>query len=92
MAIRMTVISIFGRAAAKLDDVVNFFPARISAYLMILSAFVGGGAYDGKKGRFRFTGGTVGTMPVRIRHRQNRHAREHLESGLPEMPVILVKW
>ena len=32
----------FGRAAAKLDDVVNFFPARISAYLMILSAFVGG--------------------------------------------------
>ena len=39
----------FGRAAAKLDDVVNFFPARISAYLMILSAFVGGGAYDGKR-------------------------------------------
>lgn len=39
----------FGRAAAKLDDVVNFFPARISAYLMILSAFVGGSAYDGKR-------------------------------------------
>lgn len=39
----------FGRVAAKLDDVVNFFPARISAYLMILSAFVGGSAYDGKR-------------------------------------------
>ena len=30
----------FGRASAKLDDVVNFIPARISAYLMIASAFV----------------------------------------------------
>ena len=39
----------FGRAAAKLDDVVNYIPARISAYLMILSAFIGGGAYDGKR-------------------------------------------
>lgn len=39
----------FGRAAAKLDDVVNFIPARISAYLMILSAFIGGRAYDGKR-------------------------------------------
>lgn len=36
----------FGRAAAKLDDVVNFIPARISAYLMILSAFLLG--EDGK--------------------------------------------
>lgn len=30
----------FGRMAAKLDDFVNFFPARISAGCMILAAFV----------------------------------------------------
>lgn len=38
----------FGRAAAKLDDVVNFIPARISAYLMILAAYIGGRDFDGK--------------------------------------------
>lgn len=39
----------FGRAAAKLDDAVNFIPARISALLMILSAFLCGKEADGKK-------------------------------------------
>ena len=37
----------FGRAAAKLDDVVNFIPARISAIIMIISAFILGEEYDG---------------------------------------------
>ena len=36
----------FGRAAAKLYDVVNFFPARISALLMIVAAFLSGKSYN----------------------------------------------
>lgn len=37
----------FGRAAAKLDDVVNFIPARLSGIFMIISAFILGEDYDG---------------------------------------------
>lgn len=39
----------FGRGAAKLDDVMNYIPARISAYLMIAAAFCGGKCYDGRR-------------------------------------------
>ena len=43
----------FGRAAAKLDDVVNFLPARISALLMVLAAFLLGGASGAVNGQRR---------------------------------------
>jgi adenosylcobinamide-phosphate synthase len=38
----------FGWAPAKLDDIVNFLPARISAVLMIIAAFAGGREFSGR--------------------------------------------
>lgn len=35
----------FGRAAAKLDDVVNYLPSRISAWIMILACHIAGDDY-----------------------------------------------
>lgn len=37
-----------GKAAAKLDDIVNFFPARISALIMIVAAAILGKDYSAK--------------------------------------------
>lgn len=39
----------FGRCAAKLDDLVNYLPSRISAGLMIAAAWISGSEYSGPR-------------------------------------------
>ncbi len=41
----------YGKAAARLDDAVNFIPARISAILMMISCYGAGKAFNGRNAR-----------------------------------------
>ena len=49
----------FGKIAAKLDDFVNYLPARISAFLMILAAYILGIAGVFKSGKKDSTDGVI---------------------------------
>ncbi len=63
----------FGTAAAKLDDVVNFIPARVSAVLMILAAYLTG--MDGKNAEDVSSEETALIIKVRTLHRQKQSWR-----------------
>ena len=85
----------FGRASAKLDDVVNFVPARVSAWLMIIAAYIdeGLGKLSGYKGyndtgsvvtagsmRFRFSGRNAAYIYGRDRNNHASPNSAHTES------------
>lgn len=63
----------FGRAAAKLDDFVNFLPARISACLMIVASFLQADIFR-EKVHGQFIKGIAKNIQVQILLRLRRYA------------------
>ncbi len=61
--IKMNGFCIFGRCAAKLDDIANFIPARLAGLTLVLSAYLGPLT---EKNAARIFFGIAVSMPVRI--------------------------
>ena len=78
-----------GRAAAKLDDLLNFIPARLCAWVMIFASYLPSKdhEFDGSHAkeiflRDRFNNASPNSA------RRNRSAPDHSGSALREMPGI----
>ena len=83
----------FGRVPAKLDDVFNYIPSRITAVFMIAASYVCG--LDGKNAwriYRRDRRKHAGSMRARMRHRQKRCAQERCGSSLRVTRSILEKY
>lgn len=66
----------FGRCSARLDDVLNFIPSRISAIMMIAAAGMAGMVL---RGQYVFSEGIALNTKVRILPRLRLLVRERLE-------------
>ena len=75
-----------GKIPAKMDDVFNFIPARVTAMFMVCASFLAG--LDREKCIGGYICVTDENMQVLMLPRQNRSVPERLESGSPEMQFI----
>ena len=75
----------FGTAAAKLDDIANFIPARISALLLIAASAVSGKATMMQAGRSASGNATGQITRVLMRHRQKVQQQVRWDFSLQEM-------